>query len=37
MQPVQIVLHHHVERSRSRAFFLVTAHVEVLVVWCSDT
>ncbi len=29
---VQVVQNHHVERSRGRAFFLVAAHVQVLVV-----
>jgi hypothetical protein len=32
MKTVQVVHHHHVERSRGRAYLLVTAHVEVLVV-----
>ena len=32
MKAVQVVHHHHVEGSRGRAFFLVTARVQVLVV-----
>src|SRR6266516_5317370 len=32
MKTVQVVHHHHVERSRGRAFLFVTADVEVLVV-----
>ena len=29
MKTIQVVHHHPVERSRGRAFFFVTAHVEV--------
>jgi hypothetical protein len=32
MKAVQIIHHHHVERSRGGAFLFVAAHVEVLVV-----
>src|SRR5207244_7399057 len=32
MEAVEVVQHHHVERRGGRAFFLVAAHVEVLVV-----
>ena len=32
VKPIEIVHHHHVERRARRAFFLVAAHVQVLVV-----
>ena len=32
VEPVEVVEHHHVERRRGRAFFLVAADVEVVVV-----